>query len=89
MSTEDADELMSLIACFSEHCSNGTGLHQQASTTISGVLDDLAQELQQHSELASIDPAGFAPAIPDNVTPSPARPAPAPASGTEWLFVDV
>lgn len=91
MSTEDADELMNLIACFSERCTNGTGLHQQASATISGVLDDLTQELQQHSEVARLD--GTDAALTDAgraaTRPGPAPSAPAPSGGTEWLFVEV
>lgn len=98
MSTEDADELMKLIACFSEHqqgasaesggmaggMSSGTAAH--ASVEIAGILDDLQQELSLHSDAAQLD---FAPLVlPAGPETSASVMTAGDTGATDWLFVD-
>lgn len=98
MSTEDADELMKLIACFSEQQQGAsaesggmaggivgeTAAH--ASAEIAGILDDLQQELSLHSDTVQLD---FAPLVLPALSDTPASVITAGDAGaTDWLFVD-
>lgn len=93
MSTEDADELMKLIACFSEHQQGASaepggmaGEAAHASVEIAGILDDLQQELSLHSDAAQLDFAPLVlPAGPDTAASVMTA---GDAGATDWLFVD-